>query len=238
MSWLSHELRTPLTAIQGYASTLRQPDLTWDAESTERFLASIAAESARMERLVGDLLDSSAIESGILRLQGHWCDLRLVLEAAVSCMPEEAAIDLQVQDRLEPIWGDHDRLEQVLVNLLENASTHGASDQGVSATLRSGAIPARSRSRSATTVPGSRPRRWADLPARFRGATHVAGAGLGLSIAKGIVEAHGGVLATMPVDRGASFVVSLPVDPPPDHLEGPIDASWNLVDRPKEPDVV
>ena len=69
LSSLSHELRTPLTAIQGYASTLRQPDLTWDEASTERFLESIATEAARLERLVGDLLDSSAIESGILRLQ-------------------------------------------------------------------------------------------------------------------------------------------------------------------------
>ncbi|HZA77240.1 MAG TPA: ATP-binding cassette domain-containing protein, partial [Acidimicrobiales bacterium] len=75
LSSLSHELRTPLTAIQGYASTLLQPDLTWDAASTDRFLRSIANEGERLGRLVGDLLDSSAIESGVLRLQRHWCDL-------------------------------------------------------------------------------------------------------------------------------------------------------------------
>src|ERR687898_2659976 len=69
LSSLSHELRTPLTAIQGYASTLLQPDLTWDAASTDRFLRSIATEGARVERLVGDLLDSSAIESGGFRPQ-------------------------------------------------------------------------------------------------------------------------------------------------------------------------
>jgi ABC-type branched-subunit amino acid transport system ATPase component/signal transduction histidine kinase len=239
MSWLSHELRTPLTAIQGYASTLRQPDLTWDAESTERFVSSIAAESARMERLVGDLLDSSAIESGILRLQGHWCDLRLVLEAAVDCMPETAGIHLTVQDRLEPIWGDHDRLEQVFVNLLENASTHGFSDQGVSATMRRGRIRGTVEVEVRDHGPGIPSDAMGRIfQPRFRGPTDVAGAGLGLSIAKGIVEAHGGVLATVPADPGASFVVSLPVDPPPDDLDGPIDASWNLVDRPKESDVV
>src|SRR5439155_22935482 len=77
LSRLSHELRTPLTAMHGYASTLRQPDLTWDPESTQRFLRSIATESARMERLVGDLLDSTAIEPGVLRLQRDWCDLPL-----------------------------------------------------------------------------------------------------------------------------------------------------------------
>ena len=86
LSSLSHELRTPLTAIRGYASTLCQPDLTWDAESSERFLRSIASESARLERLVGDLLDSTAIESGSLRLNPDWCDVRLVVEAAANCV--------------------------------------------------------------------------------------------------------------------------------------------------------
>ena len=87
LSRLSHELRTPLTAIRGYASTLLAPDVAWDDESTLRFLNRITSESARLGRLVGDLLDFSAIESGLLRLQPDWCDLDLVLEAAVSCLP-------------------------------------------------------------------------------------------------------------------------------------------------------
>jgi signal transduction histidine kinase len=157
----------------------------------------------------------------------------------VSCMPEDAAIHLTVQDRLEPIWGDHDRLEQVFVNLLENAFTHGSSDLGVSTTLRSGSISGTVEVEVRDHGPGIPPEAVGRIfQPRFRGATDVVGAGLGLSIAKGIVEAHGGLLATMPVDHGASFVVSLPVDPPPDDRDAPIDASWNLVDRPKEPDVV
>ena len=140
LSSLSHELRTPLTAIHGYASTLCQPDLTWDVESTERFLNSIAAESARMERLVGHLLDSTAIESGSLQLQADWCDLRLVTEAAIRCVHDDGSIRSRIDDDLEPVWADHDRLEQVLVNLLENAVTHGGSDAGVDVTIaRAGA---------------------------------------------------------------------------------------------------
>ena len=76
LSRLSHELRTPLTAIRGYASSLMQPDVTWDRDSQQRFLDRIAAESARLGRLVDDLLDFSAIESGIMRLQRDWCDIR------------------------------------------------------------------------------------------------------------------------------------------------------------------
>ncbi|MGH9290307.1 MAG: ATP-binding cassette domain-containing protein, partial [Acidimicrobiales bacterium] len=117
LSSLSHELRTPLTAIQGFASTLLQPDLTWDAASTDRFLRSIATEGARLERLVSDLLDSTAIESGVLRLQRHWCDLRLVVEAAVRLVANGSTIRVHADAGLEPVWGDHDRLEQVFVNL-------------------------------------------------------------------------------------------------------------------------
>jgi signal transduction histidine kinase/ABC-type cobalamin/Fe3+-siderophores transport system ATPase subunit len=238
LSSLSHELRTPLTAIQGFASTLLQPDLTWDAESTDRFLRSIAAEGARLERLVGDLLDSSAIESGVLRLQRHWCDLGLVVETARRLVAGGDAIRVHATGDVEPVWGDHDRLEQVFVNLLENAVAHGASRHGVDVTLRRG--------RSAGTAEVEVADRGAGIPAsvadrifepRVRAAGDVSGAGLGLSIARGIVVAHGGTLVCAPARRGARFVVTLPCEPA-DAAEAPPDAAWTLVDAPKEPDVV
>ena len=116
-------MRTPLTAIRGYASTLLAPDVAWDDESTLRFLNRITSESARLGRLVGDLLDFSAIESGLLRLQPDWCDLDLVLEAAVSCLPPgpSQAVTIECPPSIGPVWADHDRLEQVFVNLLDNA---------------------------------------------------------------------------------------------------------------------
>ena len=123
---LSHELRTPLTAITGYATSLLQQDVTWDAASEQRFLSRIAAESARLGRLVNDLLDFSAIESGVFRLQGDWCDIPLVLDAAIAVLPPEAAslVEVKAAPGLPAIWADHDRLEQVFVNLLGNALTH------------------------------------------------------------------------------------------------------------------
>ena len=126
LSRLSHELRTPLTAIRGYASSLMQPDVTWDRESQQRFLDRIAAESARLGRLVDDLLDFSAIESGTMRLQWDWCDIRLVVEAAIACLPpaSAASVVLSCDAGLPVVWADHDRMEQVFVNLLNNAFGH------------------------------------------------------------------------------------------------------------------
>ena len=126
LSRLSHELRTPLTAIRGYASSLLQPDVTWDRDSQQRFLDRIAAESARLGRLVDDLLDFSAIESGIMRLQWDWCDIRLVVEAAIACLPPGSAesVSLTCDPHLPVVWADHDRMEQVFVNLLNNALGH------------------------------------------------------------------------------------------------------------------
>ena len=229
LSSLSHELRTPLTAIHGYASTLCQPDLTWDVESTERFLNSIAAESARMERLVGHLLDSTAIESGSLQLQADWCDLRLVTEAAIRCVHDNGSIRSRIDDDLEPVWADHDRLEQVLVNLLENAVTHGGSDAGVEVTIGHAAdgatveIEVRDHGRGLPDALAGR-----IFQPHVRGATDIAGTGLGLSIARGIVEAHGGALTIRPVDKGSAFVVTLPKEPPDDAL-GAAGPAWSVV---------
>jgi ABC-type multidrug transport system ATPase subunit/signal transduction histidine kinase len=238
LSSLSHELRTPLTAIQGFASTLLQPDLTWDAASTDRFLRSIAAEGARLERLVGDLLDSSAIESGVLRLQRHWCDLVLVVETARRLVSGDTTIRIRAGRDVEPVWGDHDRLEQVFVNLLENAVAHGASRHGVDVAVRRGKAPGTAEVEVADHGPG--------IPAalatqifepRIRANADVAGAGLGLPIARGIVVAHGGTLVVAPSRRGAKFLVTLPCEPA-DAPDAPPDAAWTLVDAPKEPDVV
>ena len=118
---------TPLTAIRGGASSLLQPDVTWDDSSQQRFLDRISAESERASvGLVDDLLDFSAIESGIMRLQRDWCDIRLVLEAAIACLPRDNAtsVSLTCDAGLPVVWADHDRMEQVFVNLLNNACGH------------------------------------------------------------------------------------------------------------------
>jgi signal transduction histidine kinase/ABC-type multidrug transport system ATPase subunit len=228
---LSHELRTPLTAITGYATSLLQQDVTWDAASEQRFLSRIAAESARLGRLVNDLLDFSAIESGVFRLQGDWCDIPLVLDAAIAVLPPEAAslVEVKAAPGLPAIWADHDRLEQVFVNLLGNALTHNPPDTRVVVTAQAdghdsvtvrvaddgeGLPP--ELARAVTEAARGRDPRWHEVLAAgvVRPSRRRAGAGLGLSIAAGIVAAHRGRIELQPADCGTSFLITLPVEKP------------------------
>jgi signal transduction histidine kinase len=225
---LSHELRTPLTAITGYATSLLQKDVTWDAESQQRFLSRISAESGRLGRLVNDLLDFSAIESGIFRLQSDWCDIPLVLDAAVACLPPASGPQVEVKcaPGLPAIWADHDRLEQVFVNLLGNALGHNPPGTTVLVTAEA-------------TEPGTVTVKVADdgegMPPELVGApageawladarrhgSRGSGAGLGLSIASGIVAAHGGRIELEQAPRGTCFVITLPVEDQQSRGKGP-----------------
>jgi signal transduction histidine kinase len=264
LSRLSHELRTPLTAIRGYASSLLQTDVTWDGDSQQRFLDRIAAESARLGRLVDDLLDFSAIESGTMRLQWDWCDMRLVLAAAIACLPpaSAAAVSLNCDGGLPVVWADHDRMEQVFVNLLNNALGHNPPGTQVQVTAARGPTCQRATREqpepteppvpevvisvrddgvglppelvAAPFEPARRPRpssapdngsNGSGLASghgahngsgraenNWAGNRKSAGAGLGLSIAKGIVQAHGGRMELIPLRKGTCFSVYLPVE--------------------------
>lgn len=216
LSRLSHELRTPLTAIRGYASSLLAPDIVWDDDSEQRFLETIAAESSRLGRLVDDLLDFSAIDSGVMRMQFDWCELDLVLEAAIACLPDESrhAVNLAPAGQMPVIWADHDRLEQVFVNLLNNAMHHNPPGTRVTIAVRT---PAGASTEIVVSDDGQ------GLPTEMRSSpfdstgrprSRTAGAGLGLSIARGIVEAHRGTIALEPQAKGTSFRIVLPLEAP------------------------
>ncbi len=217
LSRLNHELRTPLTAIQGYASTLRQPDVTWDESSQQRFLDSIASESARMGRLVGDLLDFSAIDSGVLRLVPDWCDLGLVLDAARGLRDRSTA------------WADRRRRLQPRSHPSGPTTTASSRSSSTCSRTRSGtpsgspgwSSPPRSiREDRAVGVrvsddgpglgPGGAERLFL---AHERGSAQGPGAGLGLAIARGIVRAHSGSICLEPTETGATVLVELPLEP-------------------------
>lgn len=213
LSRLNHELRTPLTAIHGYADTLRQPDVHWPEDSQRQFLDTIAAESDRMRRLVTDLLDASAIEAGIFAIRPDWCDLRLVLEASAACAAPQPgrSVTIEVDATVGPVWADHDRLEQIFVNLLENAVRHTPSDRQV----RVRAAPAPDGRQVHIRVQDDGPGIPAEVVERLftspvNGRRPPDPGGLGLLIVRGIAHAHNGKLSVEPVPRGASILVSLP----------------------------
>jgi light-regulated signal transduction histidine kinase (bacteriophytochrome) len=116
---------------------------------------------------------------------------------------------------------------------------HGASPRGTDVTVRTGGAPGRAAVRI-TDYGADIPAGLADktLGPRVRGSAEVAGTGLGLPIARGIIEAHGGTLVVAPADPGASFVVALPADPPPDPRPAtagePSGTPWNVVEEPEE----
>jgi signal transduction histidine kinase/ABC-type multidrug transport system ATPase subunit len=226
LSRLSHELRTPLTAIRGYASSLMQTDVTWDGDSERRFLSRIAAESNRVGRLVDDMLDFSAIESSLLRLQPDWCDIGLVLDAAAACVVPQgsSAVTVRCDPGLPVVWADHDRLEQVLVNLMDNAVRHNPPGTHVEVAARTdgpGDVQI-----TVTDDGTGVPAEVAVAPFESRRAVRsdTAGAGLGLSIAKGIIDAHGGRIALEGLTRGTRFCIRLPVEAP-DRSNGSVPAA-------------
>ncbi|HEY5336465.1 MAG TPA: ATP-binding protein, partial [Mycobacteriales bacterium] len=216
LSRLSHELRTPLTAIHGYADTLLQSDVIWDQDSQSRFLRRITTESARLGRLVGDLLDLSAIDSDTLRLHQDWCDVELIIDAARACLPMSTLDRVHVEcSPLPAVWADHDRLEQVLVNLMDNAIRHNSDDT----TVRVAASAATAEVVTITVADDG-----IGLPDGADDATEgisqrrstTSGAGLGLSISRAIIAAHGGTLQVERPARGTRWVIGLPVAGLPD----------------------
>lgn len=213
LSRLSHELRTPLTAIRGYTSSLLQPDVTWDGDSQRRFLERIAAESARLGRLVGDLLDFSAIETSVLRLHPDWCDLTLVVDAAAACVvpPPGTTLETRFGAGLPPLWADHDRLEQVLVNLIDNAVQHNPPGTRVSVEARlRGDHAVVSVTDDGLGAPVDLLTAPLGTPPERRSPT--AGAGLGMSITRGIVAAHGWRIAMDRPGRGTVLRIEIPVE--------------------------
>jgi two-component system, OmpR family, phosphate regulon sensor histidine kinase PhoR len=210
---VSHELRTPLTAIRGYAETLQAGAIS-NPELAAKFVGVIERHSERLGRLIDDLLTLSDLELGRTELQRTTMLLDPAIDAAVDVLHEKAArgqveIARQLPADLPPLYADSDRVEQVLVNLIDNA---------VKYTPPGGRVTVSARVASGADAPGreAAPGDWieicitdtgigvpkGDLPrlterfyrvdkARSR---ELGGTGLGLAIVKHIVQAHGGAL--------------------------------------------
>ncbi len=217
---ISHDLRSPITAISTAASALRSADVT--VQERQGLIAAIEAESARLARVVGDLLDLSKIEAGAVAPQADWCDLRDLAVSAARRFQGAHPLELSVPADLPLVRADAAQLERVFSNLIENAVKF--SEPGAPVQITGGAGPAWVTVRVIDHGPGIplEQRRHIFEPF-FRGRSGgPSGSGLGLAIVRGFVEANGGsIFVQSNVGLGTSFAVSFPRVAQPERQEEP-----------------
>jgi two-component system, OmpR family, sensor histidine kinase KdpD len=227
LSSVSHDLRTPLASIKAAAGSLRQRDVAWSDAEREDFAAAIEAEADRLNRLVGNLLDMSRIEAGALRPEKEWYPLSALVEDIVGRLRPLAAehpIAVDVPDTLPPVLLDYVEIDQVLTNLLENALKYTPPGTPIRVTARVAgealevAVADEGPGIPATALP--------HLFDKFyrvsSGSGQPKGTGLGLAVAKGLVEAHGGRIAAESArGHGTAFRFTLPLDAPPAESPAP-----------------
>jgi two-component system, OmpR family, sensor histidine kinase KdpD len=215
---ISHDLRSPLTAITTAGSALAIGGVT-EAERVE-LIDVIEVESARLAKLVDDLLDLSRIESGAVAPQADWCDLHDVIASAAAHVSGDHPIEFQLPAEMPLVRADAAQLERVFSNLIENAVKF--SPPGSPVRISGGASSGRVAVRVADRGSGI-PRRYRSqvFEPFFRGRGEAgAGSGLGLAICRGFVEANGGrIVLQSERDSGTSFTVSFPVARQPTDAE-------------------
>jgi signal transduction histidine kinase len=215
VSLVSHELRSPMAAVIGSAATLHQRWRELSPEQRESFLALIEHETKRLADLVGDVLDTSRIESGSFTYSFADVDIgELIRESAALAESgqDEVAVRPQVNEPLPLVRADRERLRQVLTNLVDNAVKYSpaGAEVDVLAFSENGRITVEVRDHG----PGVAPEHQSLIFEKFgRAAGEHAkpGTGLGLFIARSIAQAHGGSLevrSTPP--KGATFALVLP----------------------------
>lgn len=219
LSAVSHDLRTPLAAIKAAATSLLQHDVAWSEAERDGFALSINGSADRLNRLVANLLDLSRIEAGALRLDLEEYLLEdLIGEATAQVRPLFADGQLRVElpdDPSAPHWlrVDPILIEQVLVNLLENAAKYAPAPAPV--TVRACVGGNEAVLEVEDQGPGIAAAEQEKVFGRFYRVTQdgrTAGTGVGLAVCKGIVEAHGGRIWVSPAPGGGSiFAFSLPV---------------------------
>ena len=216
ISIISHELRTPVALIKGFVGTLRRDDADWDSDTVQEGLAVIEEESDRLADLIDDLLDASRLQAGALALSRSEVALDSLAKRMVERFTPQSDIhhyEIKFPGEFPEISADESRLMQVLGNLLSNAVKY--SPQGGKITL-SGRIHS---DKVTVCVQDEGPGiPLEDMPRIFNlfyrsneASRKTKGAGLGLFLAKAVVEAHGGqIWVDDHIETGARICFSLP----------------------------
>lgn len=215
---VSHDLRTPLSSIIGAAGSMLQSDVEWTADERHEFLETIEQEAERLNRIVGNLLDLSRIQGGTLVPAKDWHDPALVLRETLhrlEPLTRSHRLAVHIPDDLPPVFLDPVEIDQVVANLVENAVKYSpaGSEIGVSAGISDGALRVEVEDRGPGIAEQALPRLFEPFY-RAPMTRAVAGSGVGLAVAKGIVTAHGGrVWAENVAGRGARIGFAVPSTP-------------------------
>jgi two-component system sensor histidine kinase KdpD len=221
LSAVSHDLRTPLAGIRGAASSLVEAGDRLDVATRRDLAESIAEEATRLDRLLGNLLNMTRLEAGVIQPKKEWHPLEEIVGAALDRLATALGrrpVHTSVPSDLPLVPLDGILIEQVLINLLENALryTPPGTPVEITATAGDGQVTVAVADRG----PGLPPGEAEQIFEKFHraGVAREEGVGLGLTICRGFVEAHGGqIWAENRPEGGARFRFTLPIEgaPPP-----------------------
>ena len=208
---VSHDLRTPLATMHAAVDALGPEGPGLDADEQRELLATVRRELARLERYVENVLDLSRLEAGAATPSPALWTVDALTVQALAGLPGAERVELELGDHLPPVQIDAAQIERALANMLENALRFSPADSTVSV---------RAESRGTEVIvwiedsgPGVPAADASAIFEPFRRSTRSRGAGLGLAIARGFVEANGGrVWVDSAPGGGASFALTLPAE--------------------------
>ncbi|MGE0454651.1 MAG: DUF4118 domain-containing protein [Vicinamibacteria bacterium] len=217
LSSVSHDLRTPLSAITGAATSLLDARTPLGGPASRELIETIHEEAFRLNRLVGNLLDMTRLESGSLRVQKEWLPVEELVGAALDRLEGQLGarrVETRLPEELPLVPVDEILIEQVLVNLVENALKYSPPESPIeiSAARAPDAVAIEVADRGPGIPPGEEERIFEKFQ-RLESRGRQGGVGLGLTICRGILTAHGGrILAENREGGGAAFRFTLPLE--------------------------
>jgi two-component system sensor histidine kinase KdpD len=213
---VSHDLRTPLVSITGALATLRDAEDKLNAPARRELLATACEEAERLNRFVGNLLEMTRLEAGVVKPNEEPCDIQDLIGCVLTVIEQQLGmrkVELSVPEGLPLVQMDMALMTHVLVNLLDNALKYSPQESsiGIAARAEEGKLIIEISDRG-PGVASSDLKRIFDKFYRIPVPEGAGGTGLGLAISKGIVEAHGGeITADNLPEGGLRVTVALPL---------------------------
>lgn len=218
LSSVSHDLRTPLASITGAITTLLQEEVSFAEDQMQELLQTIYEEADHLNQIIRNILDMTRLEAGAIKVKKAWLPLEEIIGAVLNRLDERLkgrSVRTRLPEDLPVLSFDPLLIEQVLVNLLDNAIKYTPPETPIelSAQVRDGEIIVEIADRGAGIPVGEEERIFDKF---VRGSGAGGGIGLGLTICRAIINAHGGwIKAENRKDGGAVFRFALPLDKQP-----------------------